>query len=27
LLHLVEQGRVRVVGGGEPRRTARYELV
>jgi len=26
LLHLVEEGRVRVVGGGEPRRTARYEL-
>ena len=26
LLHLVEEGRVRVEGGGEPRRTARYEL-
>ena len=26
LLHLVEEGRVKVVGGGEPRRTARYEL-
>jgi glyoxylase-like metal-dependent hydrolase (beta-lactamase superfamily II) len=27
LLHLVDGGRARVVGGGEPRRTARYELV
>jgi glyoxylase-like metal-dependent hydrolase (beta-lactamase superfamily II) len=27
LLHLVDEGRARVVGGGEPRRTARYELV
>ena len=27
LLHLVEEGRVRVVDGDEPRRTARYELV
>jgi glyoxylase-like metal-dependent hydrolase (beta-lactamase superfamily II) len=27
LLHLVDEGRARVVGGGEPRRTVRYELV
>jgi glyoxylase-like metal-dependent hydrolase (beta-lactamase superfamily II) len=27
LLHLVEEGRVAVVGGGPPRRTARYEVV